>query len=498
MNFNSEFNRYKGFTFSIMIGIFLSVAMFISTLSFEISKEQKSFQQVSKLHFVTLVDNFKQFYHISSTLYLKLRDQDFNIKENIHPLILKTCKTTLDCNLNEQNLIASKSIKSEKFEDATFNIYSGGEFSIIFNSGLVHLLNIEHLKSLKLKYSDPDVEGCFSLVIDDTPLDVFCDVKKELFSQSLFNYSATDHLRVVSFHFHERLRPSVIPSNLYTYPFVVLLIFLSITVVTSYWFYVNSKKNYILQLQQKELEAKNNLLEKQNLEIRQFSYMAAHDLKTPLANIYSFAELLKEDHQASLSEEGAEYIDIIEKQISKMIKMVSSLLEYGQAQSNKNFLRPISISNIFKEEFNIHPQNELLDLKFQTLPTTVFFDQDKFTRIARNLIDNAIKYRKSDCNQLIVSSIDESLTHHHIIVTDHGVGINKADQQKIFMPFKRLSSQNSGVGMGLAIIQKFIESHGGNIWVESTAGISTSFHFTIPKIKFKLVDDKRRRIPWKN
>ena len=66
------------------------------------------------------------------------------------------------------------------------------------------------------------------------------------------------------------------------------------------------------------------------------------------------------------------------------------------------------------------------------------------------------------------------------------------------MPFKRLSSQNSGVGMGLAIIQKFIESHGGNIWVESTAGISTSFHFTIPKIKFKLVDDKRRRIPWKN
>lgn len=497
MNFNSEFNRYKGFTFSIMIGIFLSVAMFISTLSFEISKEQKSFQQVSKLHFVTLVDNFKQFYHISSTLYLKLRDQDFNIKENIHPLILKTCKTTLDCNLNEQNLIASKSIKSEKFEDATFNIYSGGEFSIIFNSGLVHLLNIEHLKSLKLKYSDPNIEGCFTLVINDTPLDVFCDVKKELFSQSLFNYSATDHLRVVSFHFHERLRPSVIPSNLYTYPFVVLLIFLSITVATSYWLYVNSNKNYWLQTQQKELETKNSLLEKQNLEIKQFSYMAAHDLKTPLANIYSFAELLKDDHSESLSTESLEYINIIEEQIGKMIKMVSSLLEYGQAQNNKNFLRPVDLSTIINEEYKIHPNKDLLEVKIKNLPPVLFVDKDKFIRIIRNLIDNAIKYRKGDKNFMIVEALNDSNSFHHIIVTDYGLGINKFDQDKVFMPFKRLSSQNSGVGMGLAIIQKFIESHGGKIWVESTPKVSTSFHFTIPKIEFKITEQQRKNAPWK-
>ena len=497
MNFKTEFNRYKGFTFSIMIGIFLSVAMFISTLSFEISKEQRSFQQVSKLHFVTLVDNFKQFYHISSALYLKHKDQNFKTKENIHPLILKTCKTTSDCQLFKKDILASKGIKRSNFEDAIFNIYSGGEFAIIFKTGLVQILNTSYLKSLKRKDSDTNIQSCFSLIIDSSALDIFCDVDKALFSRSLFNFSATENLKAVSFGFHERLKPSFIPSNLYTYPFVVLLIFLTITVATSYWFYVNSKKNYWLEVQQKELEIQNTLLEKQNLEIKQFSYMAAHDLKTPLANIYSFAELLIDDYSDSLPQEGVEYVEIIEKQISKMIKMVSSLLEYGQAQNNKNFLRPISIADIFKEELNIHPQRNILDFKVQVVPNIIFFDQDKLIRIARNLIDNAIKYRKGDYNQLILHSVNDSNLFHHFIITDHGIGINKQDQEKVFAPFKRLSSQNPGVGMGLAIIQKFIESHGGKIWVESTPGINTSFHFTIPKIKFKITK-QQKKVPWKS
>lgn len=242
------------------------------------------------------------------------------------------------------------------------------------------------------------------------------------------------------------------------------------------------EQKLLLEKKSKQLRESLERLEMSYEELEQFSYIASHDLKSPLRTIASYAQLLQRRYRSQLDEEGEEFINFIVSGAKQMNDIISDLLDYSFIREQKLVLTPIDFQEILATvSFNL--QSEINDsnatIEVGELPTQLVASKSGMLQLFQNLIGNAIKFR-SNANPHIHISATREEKHWLFIIEDNGIGLDEAYAHKVFLPFQRLSNDAfPGSGIGLAICRKIVKLHQGTIWYNGQLEKGTTFYFTL-------------------
>jgi len=249
---------------------------------------------------------------------------------------------------------------------------------------------------------------------------------------------------------------------------------------------VLSVSHDITELKRTENQLKETIteLERSNEELQSFAYITSHDLQEPLRNIASFAQLLQRRYKGKLDDDADEFLNFMVEGATRMKNMIQGLLEYsridktdkGFKETNMNFKVEKAIENL---QSIINESNA--EITHDNLPAVVA-NPNQMIRIFQNLISNAIKFKKPQYPPKIHISCKKKKDEYIFSVSDNGIGIEKQYIDRIFEVFKRLHTMDEyeGTGIGLAIVKRIIDHHGGKIWVESELGKGSTFYFTLP------------------
>jgi len=242
-----------------------------------------------------------------------------------------------------------------------------------------------------------------------------------------------------------------------------------------------------------ELETANEELMSSNDELRQFAFVASHDLQEPLRSIASFCNLLRGEYQAQLDEQANDYIDRIVSGAKRMKAVVTGLLTYSRVSRDE----PVALQEVdFCEIVNDAMENLQSSIRevgaevsVGELPTVVC-DRVQLTQVMQNLVGNAIVYRDVQPPRIRIDARRLGKLWE-FAVQDNGIGIAPEYRQQIFEIFKRLHGHDKypGTGIGLAVCKKIVQRHGGQITLESQEGAGSVFRFTIPAPLEESIDE---------
>jgi signal transduction histidine kinase len=227
---------------------------------------------------------------------------------------------------------------------------------------------------------------------------------------------------------------------------------------------------------------------KSNEELRWFTYRVGHDLNEPLRTISSYVELLNlrmdENPESNRDPEIAHSLQFISDGAIKMRGFIDGLLRYAQAGAGDQKISPTAPEEIIQRvmaalETTIQASRARITSR-QPLPVVTANEQLEY--VFQNLISNAIKYGKPGVPPEIDISARDGGDDWIFAVRDNGIGIEPEFRARIFTIFNRLHGHDiPGAGIGLALVRRIVEAHGGRIWVESEAGAGSTFYFSLPK-----------------
>jgi signal transduction histidine kinase len=224
---------------------------------------------------------------------------------------------------------------------------------------------------------------------------------------------------------------------------------------------------------------------KKNLELERFASIAAHDLKSPLANIISATNLLSEIYASQIDAEGRLIIDSIEKSGQRLKSLIDGLLQFSQIDDLRLFTKSkIDLIKLVRDLTELIGNKDNLKISLISQLTSIETFPIILDQILINLFTNSLKYSNKKIAEIELY-ISENSSHYLFIVKDNGPGIAKKDQSVIFNLFQIASIKdqygNKGNGIGLATVKKIIEKIGGEIHVKSEEGQGAEFHFSISK-----------------
>jgi light-regulated signal transduction histidine kinase (bacteriophytochrome) len=244
----------------------------------------------------------------------------------------------------------------------------------------------------------------------------------------------------------------------------------------------------------KELAVANQVLERSNIELQQFAYVASHDLQSPLRSICGFVQLLKMEYASKLDEQADDWIRRTIQATAQMQDLIRGVLAYSRVDSRSRPFKAIPFLDVFSDAVALL-ESSIRDAGGQVtcgeLPV-VMGDRSQFVQLMQNLIGNGLKYHGDKSPHVHVSA-ERNEEEWTFSVQDNGIGIDPKYYERIFEIFKRLHDQKEypGTGIGLAVCRRVVNRHGGRIWVESEAGQGSAFHFTIPEGTAKTNDQQR-------
>ena len=226
-------------------------------------------------------------------------------------------------------------------------------------------------------------------------------------------------------------------------------------------------------------------LEQKNAELERFTYTVSHDLKSPLITIRGFLGFIQDDSRnGNLTRLNAD-IQRISAATEKMQALLNDLLELSRVGRLMNEPRDINFNHLVRETLELlHgriSQSEVAVIVQENLPT-VRGDYDRLLEVLQNLIDNACKFMgDQDSPRIEIGHEGFDRDMPILYVRDNGVGIQTQFHDNIFGLFNKLDLHSEGTGVGLTLVKRIIEFHGGRIWVESEIGTGTTFFFTLPQ-----------------
>ena len=239
----------------------------------------------------------------------------------------------------------------------------------------------------------------------------------------------------------------------------------------------------------REIETKSRELEAANRHKSEFLANVSHELRTPLNAIIGFSEVLLEKLFGELNDKQNEYVDDILSSGRHLLSLINDILDLSKIEAGRmelettTFDLPIAIENallLVRERASRHGIK--LDRAIDDRLGDFTGDERKVKQILVNLLSNAVKFTPEGGQIKVDASVGDSTVM--ISVADTGIGIAKEDQEAIFEEFRQASGnyaqKREGTGLGLTLTRKFVEMHGGKIWVESEVGKGSKFTFTLP------------------
>jgi len=228
-------------------------------------------------------------------------------------------------------------------------------------------------------------------------------------------------------------------------------------------------------------------LQHKNEELEQFNYISSHDLQEPLRTVSNYINLLEEDYPDQVYGEVKEHLQSIDSAVTRMLKLVRSLLEFGKLGKDRKMSLIDSqavVNDVLADLKGLIAANNATVSVNGELPKLYAYETE-LRQLLQNLINNAVKFKKEQIQPHIIISCKNIEGYFRFAVADNGVGIAPEHKAKIFNIFQRLHSKEAyeGHGIGLANCKKIAELHGGKIWVESEPGKGSTFKFTILKFK---------------
>ena len=242
----------------------------------------------------------------------------------------------------------------------------------------------------------------------------------------------------------------------------------------------------------KELAERKKLiseLEANNAELERFAYTVSHDLRNPLVTIKGFLGMLQKDLRDGRQDRITSDFQRISNAADKMHALLSDLLQLSRIGRVVNPFNEVDLIKLTADalenlDARIHSKNVTVNIS-PDLPV-VFGDRLRLGEMLENLIDNAAKYSGDQPNPMIEVGTQQRQGSPVIFVKDNGMGIEPQHLSKIFGLFDKLDPLSEGTGIGLAIVKRIIETHGGKVWVESEGlGKGATFYFTLPNVDGK-------------
>jgi PAS domain S-box-containing protein len=238
-----------------------------------------------------------------------------------------------------------------------------------------------------------------------------------------------------------------------------------------------------LKLEQ-QLMARTRELENRNKELEQFAYVASHDLQEPLRKVSSFVQLFAKRYADQVDETGQSYLNFAVDGARRMQLLIDDLLHYSRVSRGQGEQTPVDLERVYKalqQDLSQAIAESGATFECTSLPV-VLGEPGQMRALLQNLIGNAVKYRKPGVVPHIrISSEVDANGVATVHVQDNGIGIEQRFFDRIFVIFQRLHNRTEypGSGIGLAICKRIVENHGGRMWLESTLGEGSTFHFTI-------------------
>ncbi len=268
-------------------------------------------------------------------------------------------------------------------------------------------------------------------------------------------------------------------------------------IVTLVSFYFIQREMKMRSRYQRELEKKLHELNRSNSELKQFAYIASHDLQEPLRKIRTFSDKLVVKHKDEIDNESKQVIARIEASAERMQELIKDMINFTNLVNREDKMESINlnviVTNVLKDFMEITQSTHAI-ISWDTLPS-IKGSEAQLTLLFKSLFDNSFKFAKPKESPVIkisyqhVDGHSEINTHlaerhyHKIIMKDEGIGFNNEFAEKIFMIFQRLHTQQSGYrgkGIGLAIAQRIMTNHNGLIMARGMINDGATFIMYFP------------------
>jgi light-regulated signal transduction histidine kinase (bacteriophytochrome) len=250
---------------------------------------------------------------------------------------------------------------------------------------------------------------------------------------------------------------------------------------------------------QRELEESNRELARSNADLEQFAYVASHDLQEPLRKIVSFSQVLERRYRSQLDGRADQYIDFIVDGGKRMQQLINDLLAFSRVGRRGAAREPVALGDAAAQaqaSLSEAIAEAGAEVRVGELPT-VEGERQLLVAVFQNLIANAIKFRGEDPPVVDIAARDLG-EEWEIAVTDNGIGIEEEFAERIFVIFQRLHSREAyeGTGIGLALVRKIVEYHGGRIRLDAAHRGGSRFSIILPKPAEDTDGDTREEDRW--
>jgi PAS domain S-box-containing protein len=228
-------------------------------------------------------------------------------------------------------------------------------------------------------------------------------------------------------------------------------------------------------------------LARTNTELESYVHSVSHDLRSPLVSLLGFSRLLRQDHGDQLGDSGRHFLERIEQAGRTMEALINDLLELsriGETAERKTLVDPRRTLSQLRAELKPRLEARGVELVICERPPLLLCDRTRLYQVFSNLVGNALDHMGSCTKPRIEIDVREEPEVHHLTVRDYGRGIDPRHHERIFEIFQSLGPRadgRRGTGVGLAIVKKIAETHGGRVWVESAPGQGACFHLTLPR-----------------
>lgn len=242
-----------------------------------------------------------------------------------------------------------------------------------------------------------------------------------------------------------------------------------------------------LQSKARALEEHAAELKRSNAELEQFAYIASHDLQEPLRSVSSYCQLLKRRYGDKLDQDAGEFLGFAVDGAQRMQQLIKDLLAYSRVGRAGGAFEPLDMNDVVATAL-ANLSGAIADsgarIERGELPC-VAGQRVQLAQLFQNLIGNAIKFRRGEPPVIRIGASDAGDGLARFTVEDNGIGIPREHLERAFVIFQRLHDREkyAGTGIGLAIVKKVVEHHGGRVWIESTPGEGSRFHFTLPLVR---------------